>query len=103
MEQMREMEVGMAKERAEMARQRNDLQRLQGEIRHELERLEKSGAMQSKIDGLKSKLHDATTRRGASRGSAAGAPGAATGPAPAAEAAPARRDSFMGRLFGGKK
>jgi hypothetical protein len=65
MEQMREMEVGMAKERAEMARQRNDLQRLQGEIRHELERLERNGALQSKIDGLKNKLQDAVTRRGA--------------------------------------
>jgi hypothetical protein len=69
MEQMREMEIGMAKERAEMARQRNDLQRLQGEIRHELERLERNGALQSKIDGLKSKLQDATTRRGAAPGS----------------------------------
>lgn len=65
MEQMREMEIGMAKERAELARQRNDLQRLQGEIRHEMERLERNGALQSKIEGLKSKLQDATTRRGA--------------------------------------
>ncbi len=69
MEQMREMEIGMAKERAELARQRNDLQRLQGEIRHELERLERNGALQSKIEGLKSKLQDATTRRGAAPGS----------------------------------
>jgi chromosome segregation ATPase len=65
MEQMREMEISMARERAELARQRNDLQRLQGEIRHEMERLERNGALQSKIEGLKSKLQDATTRRGA--------------------------------------
>ncbi len=104
MEQMREMEVGMAKERAEMARQRNDLQRLQGEIRHELERLEKNGAMQSKIDGLKNRLQDATTRRGAAHGAVVN-PSAQTAsqtPAPEAAAAP-RKDSFMGRLFGGRK
>jgi chromosome segregation ATPase len=108
MEQMREMEVGMAKERAEMARQRNDLQRLQGEIRHELERLEKSGAMQSKIDGLKNKLQDATTRRGAAHGAVVhpSAQQVNQAPAQAAEAAqqaPAKKDSLMGRLFGSKK
>jgi hypothetical protein len=69
MEQMREMEISMAKERAELARQRNDLQRLQSEIRHELERLERNGALQSKIEGLKNRLQDATTRRGAAPGS----------------------------------
>jgi chromosome segregation ATPase len=106
MEQMREMEVGMAKERAEMARQRNDLQRLQGEIRHELERLEKSGAMQSKIDGLKTKLHDATTRRGAAHGAALmpSSNGTTQAPAPIPETAePPKKNSLMGRLFGGKK
>jgi myosin heavy subunit len=65
MEQMREMEISMAKERADMARQRNDLQRLQGEIRHELERLERHGALQSRLDGLRTRLQDATNRRGA--------------------------------------
>jgi chromosome segregation ATPase len=65
MEQMKEMEVSMARERAEMARQRNDLQRLQSEIRHELERLERDGGVQSKIESLRTKLHDVTARRGA--------------------------------------
>ena len=37
----------------------------------ELERLERSGALQNKIDGLKSKLTDAVTRRGTSPGAAA--------------------------------
>lgn len=83
MDQMREMEVGMAKERAEMARQRNDLQRLQNEIRHELERLEKNGAIQSKIDNLKSKLQDVSSRRGAAP-AAASHPGN-TAPQPAQE------------------
>jgi DNA repair exonuclease SbcCD ATPase subunit len=65
MDQMREMEISMAKERAELARQRNDLQRLQGEIRHELERLERNGPLQSRIDNLRTRLQDVTTRRGA--------------------------------------
>jgi chromosome segregation ATPase len=68
MEQMREMEVSMARERAEMARQRNDLMRVQGEVRHELERLERNGALQTKIDSLKNKLQDANARRGQSPG-----------------------------------
>jgi len=40
-----------AKERAEIARQRNDLQRLQIEITHELDRLEKSGATPGSVGG----------------------------------------------------
>src|SRR3984957_10518731 len=71
MEQMRQMEMSMARERAEMARQRNDLQRLYGEIRHELERLERNGALQSKMDELKAKLQDVQTRRGAAPGATA--------------------------------
>jgi len=107
MDQMREMEVCMAKERAEMARQRNDLQRLQAEIRHELERLERSGALQNKINELKSKLHDATTRRGMAPGSSVNLPPVhpqqqavpQQQPAP-----PAKKEgsSLMGRLFGSK-
>jgi hypothetical protein len=100
MEQMRQMEVTMARERAEVARTRNDLQRLQSEIRHELDRLERHGALQSKMESLKSKFNDASARRGAAPGKSAGN---AT-PAPAAQPAtppPApRRDSIMGRLFG---
>jgi DNA repair exonuclease SbcCD ATPase subunit len=102
MDQMREMEVSMARERAEMARQRNDLQRLQNEVRHELERLEKSGAMQTKIDQLRGKLQDVSTRRGA-----APTPqphSKAEQPQPQ-EAAPTtaptkKKDTLMGRLFG---
>jgi len=104
MEQMREMEIGMAKERAEMARQRNDLQRLQGEIRHELERLEKNGAMQSKIDGLKNRLQDATTRRGAAHGTNNNSAAQPVNPVQQPDAdQPSQKNSFMGRLFGGRK
>jgi len=95
MDQMREMEVSMARERAEMARQRNDLQRLQGEIRHELERLERDGGIQSKIDSLRSKLQDVTARRGA-----APMPTANHSTPQAPPAAPSRKEGLMGRLFG---
>ncbi len=109
MEQMREMELTMARERAEMARQRNDLQRVQGEVRHELERLERNGALQSKIDGLKSKLHDATTRRGMASSQdlppVPPAPSQKAPPAPQPAAEPLKRDggSLLGRLFGSGK
>jgi chromosome segregation ATPase len=107
MQQMREMEMSMARERAEMARQRNDLQRVQSEVRHELERLERNGALQSKIDGLKSKLHDATARRGManSAGAASGqqqARSPAT-PPPLTEAPKRDGGGLFGRLFGGGK
>src|SRR5262249_46079012 len=64
MEQMRQMEMSMARGRAERRRQRKDLEGLYGEIRHELERLERNGALQSKMDELKAKLQDVSPRRG---------------------------------------
>jgi chromosome segregation ATPase len=94
MDQMREMEVSMARERAELARQRNDIQRLQGEIRHELERLERDGGIQSKIEELRNKLQDVTTRRGAAP--ANGANKSSQTPPPAS---PSRKEGLMGRLF----
>lgn len=104
MDQMREMELSMARERAEMARQRNDLQRLRDEIAHELERLERSGALQSKIEGLKSKFQDATLRRGSAPQAANNPPpGHPTPTAPAPAVTPSRKDSLMGRLFGGSR
>lgn len=102
MDQMREMEVGMARERAELARQRNDLQRLQADIRHELERLERNGALQSKIEGLKTKLQDVTARRGAARGDvpAANPPPPVSQPPAQQPPAPNKGNGLMGRLFG---
>jgi chromosome segregation ATPase len=102
MDQMREMEVGMARERAELARQRNDLQRLQAEVRHELERLERNGALQSKIESLKSKFQDVTARRGAARSdaSAASAPSAPAPSVPEPPSPPAKSTGLMGRWFG---
>jgi chromosome segregation ATPase len=98
MQQMREMEVSMARERAEMARQRNDMQRLQSEIRHELERLERNGALQSKIEGLKNRLSDATTRRGSAP--AASREKTTQPAAPTPPPTPTKKEGLMGRLFG---
>jgi hypothetical protein len=103
MDQMRQMEVGMARERAELARQRNDLQRLQAEVRHELERLERNGALQSKIDNLKSKLQDVTARRGAARSDGPAPPNTPGAPAPPPQppsSGPGKGQGLMGRLFG---
>lgn len=94
MEQMREMEVSMARERAELARQRNDMQRLQSEVRHELERLERDGGVQSKIDGLRSRLQDVSARRGAAPISGPNKSGSTSSPA-----SPSRKEGLMGRLF----
>jgi chromosome segregation ATPase len=68
MDQMRSMEMSMARERADMARQRNELERLRNEIAHELDRLERTGALQSKIQNLRSSFHDISARRGAAPG-----------------------------------
>ncbi len=108
MEQMRQMEMSMARERAEMARQRNDLQRLYGEIRHELERLERNGALQSKMDELKAKLQDVSTRRGSAPVggrpiSSSALPVVAPSQQQAQAGSAPPKASFMGRLFGGSK
>jgi myosin heavy subunit len=99
MDQMRAMEVGMAKERAEMARQRNDLQRLQAEVRHEIDRHERNGALQSKIDSLKTRLQDTTARRGAAPAQSHQASPVQAAPAQPAPLPQSKGTSFMGRLF----
>lgn len=104
MEQMREMEMGLARERAELARQRNDLQRLQVDITHELDRLEKSGAVQNKIDLLKARLQDASTRRGMAPGSNSQQRSnqqSTSEPTAEEKPAPSRGSGIFGRLFGG--
>jgi DNA repair exonuclease SbcCD ATPase subunit len=103
MEQMREMEISMARERAELARQRNDLVRLQQEIHHELERLEKSGTVQSKLEALKSRFIDATARRGMAQ--TPGTKSSTHQPVQQAEEEepPAKKEGgLFGRLFGRK-
>lgn len=108
MEQMRQNEMQMARERAEMARQRNDLQRLYGEIRHELERLERNTGNPGRVEDLKAKFQDVSTRRGAAPsnpGTRAPATMTALPDVTATTEEPARGgtnkgSSFMGRLFG---
>ena len=105
MEQNRQMEMSMSRERAEMARQRNDLQRLFGEIRHELERLERNGALQSKMEDLKAKLQDVSTRRGTAPASAPRPQSSAALPVVGSQPPPPPaqgKSGLMGRLFGGK-
>ena len=63
--------------------------------------LERNGALQSKIDNLKSKLQDVTARRGAARGEAGTAPaGGAAQPPVAPATSPTKGQGLMGRLFG---
>jgi hypothetical protein len=99
---MREMEVSMARERADMARQRNDLVRLQSEIRHEIEKLERSGVAVRKMEELKTKLSDVTNRRGLAASSASGvAVPQQQQPAQQPAPQPQKKESgLMGRLFG---
>jgi len=107
MEQMRQNEMQMARERAEMARQRNDLQRLYGEIRHELERLERNTGNPGRVEDLKAKFQDVSTRRGAAPsnpGTRAPATMTAlpdvTATADESSRTPSSRSGIMGRLFG---
>jgi DNA repair exonuclease SbcCD ATPase subunit len=104
MEQMREMEVGMARERAELSRQRNDLQRLQIDIRNDLEKLSRSGGPEMRINELRSRLQDVSNRRGAAPGQAPAThtnlPPVQPAPQPAPPAPPSKRDSLLGRFFG---
>ncbi|MFM7151579.1 MAG: hypothetical protein ACKO23_17275 [Gemmataceae bacterium] len=108
MEQMRQNEMQMARERAEMARQRNDLQRLYGEIRHELERLERNTGNPGRVEDLKAKFQDVSTRRGAAPstpGTRAPAtmtalPDVTAHPEESGKSGTGRGSSFMGRFFG---
>jgi hypothetical protein len=76
------------------------LQRLQAEIRHELERLERNGALQNKIDNLKSKLQDVTARRGAARADTGSGQTPTVPATPPPAQPPAKGQGLMGRLFG---
>jgi hypothetical protein len=52
MAQMRQMEMALAKDRAEMARQRSELQRLHGELKHELEAASRDGGLRDRLTAL---------------------------------------------------
>lgn len=102
MQQTREMEVTMARERAEMARQRTELTRLHGEIRHELEAMQRDGALTARLAQFQRKHQEMMVRHGVA-GAEPVAPAAA--PPPSAQQAPAspKRDSgVLRRLFGSR-
>jgi hypothetical protein len=63
------MEVGMARERAEMARQRTELQRLHAEVRHELETLQRTdGALATRLAQFQRRHQDVINRPGGAAG-----------------------------------
>jgi len=64
MAQMREMEVQMAKERAELGRQGNQLQQLHNEIRHELTRASREAELRARMQPFQRRHQDMTPRRG---------------------------------------
>lgn len=101
MKQMRDMEVTMSRERAELARQRNEVIRLQGDIRHELELANRDGALRERLAPLQRRHQELTSRRGS--GPAPVEPSVVPPPAPAAPPPPPpdRKDSgIFRRLFG---
>lgn len=49
MEQMRQMELSMSKERVELARQRSELQRLHQDLQHEIEQSQKDGGLRERL------------------------------------------------------
>jgi chromosome segregation ATPase len=58
MAQMRQMEMALAKDRADLARQRVEVQRLQGDLKHDLESASRDGGLRERLTALQ--------RRGAS-------------------------------------
>ena len=63
---------------------------------------QRCGALQSKIDGLKSKLQDTASRRGSAPGAPLSQAPPSAAPAPQAAPTPGKKDGLFGRLFGGK-
>lgn len=64
MQQMREMEVTMSRERAEVARQRNEILRLQSELRHEVDLASRDGALRERLAPLQRRSQELSNRRG---------------------------------------
>ena len=92
--QLCDEEIRASRERAEMARQKYDLERLKADLEIEIEKHAKDTSLKTKIDSIKSRLHNAGTEplRGLKPESDATP---ATPP-------PAHPKSIFGKLFGGK-
>jgi hypothetical protein len=103
-QQMREMEVLMARERAELARQRSEIQRIQDEIRQELERMEKDRGLNEKLVQLRQRFQNvAKVRPSGTVGEPTQVPVTPppTARAPVEDGTVKRKDSgLMRRLFG---
>lgn len=92
--QLCDEEIRASRERAELARQKYDLERLRSDLEIEIEKHAKDSSLKTKIDSLKSRLHDAGTEplRGMKNESEVTEP--ITPPVPT--------KSIFGKLFGGK-
>jgi hypothetical protein len=85
MTQMRQMEITMAKERAEMARQRQEVQRLQADLAREIEQSSRNPELKERLNNLRRPQE----------------PKPASGAAPVAGAKPEQKTSgFFRRIFG---
>jgi chromosome segregation ATPase len=99
MQQMRQMEMAMSKDRAELARQRNEVQRLHNELNHEIE-------MASRDPGLRERLVALQRLQGemSGRKQTAAAPAAGTKQSgqKTDAPAPARKENsgLLRRIFG---
>jgi hypothetical protein len=92
--QLCDEEIRASRERAEMARQKYDLERLKADLEIEIEKHAKDTSLKTKIDSIKSRLHNAGTEplRGLKPES----------DATPAITPPAQPKSIFGKLFGGK-
>jgi chromosome segregation ATPase len=64
MRRMREMELQAAKSRADLVRQRNEMQQLHTEVRNELEHARRSGAVNERMRNLEQQTQDVSARKG---------------------------------------
>jgi DNA repair exonuclease SbcCD ATPase subunit len=60
MVQMRQMEMALAKDRAELARQRSELQRLHGELKREMEAASRDGGLRERLTALQRRASGAS-------------------------------------------
>jgi hypothetical protein len=106
-QQLRNMEVQMARERADFARQRSELNRLYEEIRREMENVERNGMLNQRLGQLRQRVHDVAVAKGHHPGSAGTKSNSMVpGNQPAqqmdesGDLGSSKRSSFLGRIFG---
>lgn len=95
MKQMREMEIGMAKERAELHRKGIELQRLQAEIRHEIEQAQRDSTLNERLRMLQRKSQDAGGKGGGEL-----PPSDAPPPTPSQQPSGRKESGVFRRFFG---